>query len=47
MYDGDKVGVTLVLNEGEAVHFPLIGKLCRQYGCRPESKGRVIAPLVP
>ena len=24
------------------MHFPLIGKLCRQYGYRPEVKGRVV-----
>ena len=47
MYAGDKVGVTLILKEGETVNFPLIGKLCRQYGYRPEAKGRVIALLVP
>ena len=33
------------------MHFPLIGKLCRQYGYRPEAKGRVVetacAVIVP
>ena len=41
-YTGDKDGVTLNLKGGETVHFPLIGKLCRQYGYRPEAKGRVV-----
>ena len=41
-YAGDKYGVTLKLNGGKNIHFPSIGKLCRQYGYRPEAKGRVI-----
>ena len=41
-YAGDKGGVTLKLNGNETVHFPLIGKLCRQYGYRPKAKGRVV-----
>ena len=34
-YMGDKGGVTLKLKGGETVFFPLVGKLCRQYGFRP------------
>ena len=34
--------VTLKLKGGKAVHFPLIEKLCRQYGYHPEAKGRVV-----
>ena len=41
-YAGDKDGVTLKLKRGRIVCFPLIGKLCRQYGYRPESKARVV-----
>ena len=41
-YAGDKDGVTLKLKGRKTVHFPLIGKLCRQYGYRPEAKGRVV-----
>ena len=41
-YAGDKDGVTLKLKGGKTVHFSLIGKLCRQYGYRPEAKGRVV-----
>ena len=41
-YARDKGGVTLKLNGKETVHFPLIGKLCRQYGYRPEAKDRVV-----
>ena len=41
-YAGNKDGVALKLKRGKAVHFPLIGKLCRQYGYRPEAKGRVV-----
>ena len=41
-YAGDKDGVALKLEGGETVHSPLIGKLCRQYGYRPEAKGRVV-----
>ena len=39
---GDPEGVTLVLKGGNTIHFPLIGNLCRQYGYRPEAKGRVV-----
>ena len=42
LYAGDNDGVTLKLKRGNTVHFPLIGKLCRQYGYRPEAKGRVV-----
>ena len=38
-YTGDKGGVTLKLKGGETVFFPLVGKLCRQYGFRPEAAG--------
>ena len=41
-YAGNKNGVTLKLKGGETVHFPLIGKLCRQYGYRPKAKSRVV-----
>ena len=41
-YPGDKYGVTLQLKGRKTVHLPLIGKLCRQYGYRPEAKGRVV-----
>ena len=41
-YAGDKDGIILKLKGGETVRFPLIGKLCRQYGYRPEAKGRVV-----
>ena len=41
-YAGDKDGVTLKLKWEKTVHFPLIGKLFRQYGYRPEAKGRVV-----
>ena len=41
-YAGNKDGVTLKLKGGKNVHFPPIGKLCRQYGYRPEAKGRVV-----
>ena len=55
MYAGDKYEVTLKLRGGKTLRSPLIGKLCRQYGYRPEAnKGRVvntacavIAPLRP
>ena len=51
MYAGDKDGVTLKLNGGESVHFPLIGKFCRQYEYGPEANGRVVnsacAVIVP
>ena len=38
-YTGDKNGITLKLNGGETVFFPLVGKLYRQYGYRPEAVG--------
>ena len=41
-YMGDKGGVTLKLKGGETVFFPLIGKLCRQYGFRPEAAGSMV-----
>ena len=45
-YTGDKGGVTLKLKGGETVFFPLVGKLCRQYGFRPEAAGSMTV-LVP
>ena len=41
-YAGGKDGIALKLKEGETVYFPLVGKLCRQYGYHPEAKGRVV-----
>ena len=41
-YMGDKGGVTLKLKGGETVFFPLVGKLCRQYGFRPEAAGNMV-----
>ena len=41
-YTGDKGGVTLKLKWGETVFFPLVGKLCRQYGFRPEAAGSMV-----
>ena len=41
-YAGDKDGVTLKLKGGETVFFPLVGKLCRQYGFRPEAPGSMV-----
>ena len=41
-YEGDKDEVTLKLKGGKAVHYLLIGKLCRQYGYPLEAKGRVV-----
>ena len=41
-YAGDKDGVTLKLKGGKTIHFPLIEKLCRQYGYHPEAKGTVV-----
>ena len=38
----EESGVTLKLKGGRTVQFPLIGKLCRQYGCRPEATGRMV-----
>ena len=42
-YACDKDGVTFKLKGGKTVPFPLIGKLCRQYGYRPGGKDRVIS----
>ena len=41
-YTGDKGGVTLKLKGGETVFFPLVCKLCRQYGFRPEAAGSMV-----
>ena len=41
-YTGDKDGVTLKLEGGETVFFPLVGKLCRQYEYRPEGAGSMV-----
>ena len=41
-YMGDKGGVTLKLKGGETVFFPLVGKLCRQYGFHPEAAGSMV-----
>ena len=41
-YAGDKHGVIRKLKGGNTVYSPLIGKLCRQYGYRPEAKGTVV-----
>ena len=41
-YTGDKDGVTLKLKGGETVFSPLVGKLCRQYGYRPEAAGSMV-----
>ena len=41
-YMGDKGGVTLKLKGGETVFFPLVSKLCRQYGFRPEAAGSMV-----
>ena len=41
-HTGDKGGVTLKLKGGETVFFPLVGKLCRQYGFRPEAAGSMV-----
>ena len=38
----EKSGVTLKLKRGGTVQFLLIGKLCRQYGYRPEAAGRTV-----
>ena len=37
-----KMGVTLKLEGGKTAYFPLIGKICRHYGYRPEAKSRVV-----
>ena len=41
-YTGDKYGITLKLNGEETVFFPLVGKLYRQYGYRPEAAGSMV-----
>ena len=41
-FTGDNGGVTLKLKGGETVFFPLVGKLCRQYGFRPEAAGSMV-----
>ena len=41
-YTGDKDGATLKLKGGETVFSPLVGKLCRQYGYRPEAAGSMV-----
>ena len=41
-YASDKDGATLKLNGGKTVHFPPIGKLCRQYEYCPETEDRVV-----
>ena len=40
-YTGDKDGANLKLKGGETVFFPLVGKLCRQYGY-PEAAGSMV-----
>ena len=50
-YTGDKNGIILKLNGGETVFSPLVGKLYRQYGYRPEAVGSMVdiacATIVP
>ena len=41
-YTCDKDGITLKLNGGETMFFPLVGKLYRQYGYRPEAVGSMV-----
>ena len=41
-YAGDKDGAALKLKGGKTAYFPLIGKLCPQYGYRPEAEDRVV-----
>ena len=41
-YTGEKDGVTLKLKGGETVFFPLVDKLCRQHGFRPEAAGSMV-----
>ena len=41
-YTGDKNGVTLELKGGKNVFFPLVGKLCRQYGYRPKAENNMV-----
>ena len=41
-YTGDKDGVTLELKGGKTVFFPLVGKLCRQYGYHPKEANNMV-----
>ena len=41
-YTGNKDGVTLELKGGKTVFFPLVGKLCRQYGYRPKAANNMV-----
>ena len=41
-YTAVKDGITLKLNRGETIFFPLVGKLYRQYGYRPEAAGSMV-----
>ena len=41
-YTGDKNGVTLELKGGKTVFFPLVGKLCRQYGYLPKAANNMV-----
>ena len=41
-YTGDKDGVTLELKGGKTLFFPLVGKLCRQYGYRPKAANNMV-----
>ena len=41
-YTGDKDGVILELKGGKTVFFPLVGKLCRQYGYRPKAANNMV-----
>ena len=38
----EESGVTLRLKGGVVVQFPIVEKLCRQYGYRPEATGRMV-----
>ena len=41
-YTAVKDGITLKLNKGETIFFPLVCKLYRQYGYRPEAAGSMV-----
>ena len=41
-YTGDKNGVTLELKGGKTVFFPVVGRLCRQYGYRPKAANNMV-----
>ena len=41
-FTGDKDGITLKLDGGETMFSPLVGKLYRQYGYRPEAVGSMV-----